>query len=225
MNAMKAGRPGAVPRAVLVVALLYAAVAACGESGPGDPAAVAPPKPSATSAAPCGDGTTEEGAGGAGPATEDEAGTPGPPTDQDAGSPGPPTDRDAGSPGPPTDGDAGSPGPPTDADPGTPGPPTDGTAPPCLPAGWFDMTRDFVDYYGKHLTKADDGMWPSVVAVRIRKQGAAEQAVVTVNFTPPAGDGGRVAEVFADWRHAEYGDKGALRVETRSGGLITEGSW
>ncbi|MGW2862651.1 hypothetical protein [Streptomyces sp. NPDC001205] len=203
MNAMKAGRPGAVPRAVLVVALLYAAVAACGESGPGDPAAVAPPKPSATSAAPCGDGRTEEGAGGAGPATEDEAGTPGPPTDQDAGSPGPPTD----------------------ADPGTPGPPTDGTAPPCLPAGWFDMTRDFVDYYGKHLTKADDGMWPSVVAVRIRKQGAAEQAVVTVNFTPPAGDGGRVAEVFADWRHAEYGDKGALRVETRSGGLITEGSW
>ncbi|MFI6050752.1 hypothetical protein ACIBCO_11770 [Streptomyces violascens] len=225
--------------AALAAALLCAAVTACGTARTGDPAAVAPaakPSASATSSAtaanPCGDGTTDEGpATGAGPATEDEAGTPGPPTDEDAGSPGPPTDQDTGNPGPPTDGDdsAGTPGPPTDAAPGTPGPPTDGTATPCLPAGWFDMTRDFVDYYSQHLTKADDGMWPSVVAVRIRKQGAAEEAVVTVNFSPPPGaddwEGRRVAEVFANWRRAAYDDKGKLRVETRSGRLITHATW
>ncbi|WP_159047908.1 hypothetical protein [Streptomyces sp. WM6378] len=226
-------RPSDMRGAVLVAALLCAAVTACGTARPGDPAAVAPAKPAAISANPCGDETTEttdttetteEGPStGAGPATEDEAGTPGPPTDEDTGSPGPPTDQDTGNPGPPTDGDdsAGTPGPPTDADPGT--------AKPCLPAGWFDMTRDFIDYYSKHLTKADDGMWPSVVAVRIRKQGAAEEAVVTVNFAPPPGtsdwEGRRVAEVFADWRHAAYDDTGRLRVETRSGRLITPASW
>ncbi|MFE3182619.1 hypothetical protein ACFXKR_17380 [Streptomyces violascens] len=225
--------------AALAAALLCAAVTACGTARPGDPAAVAPAArpatPSATSANPCGDettDTTEDGtSSGAGPATEDEAGTPGPPTDEDTGSPGPPTDQDTGNPGPPTDGDdhAGTPGPPTDADPGTPGPPTDGTATPCLPAGWFDMTRDFIGYYSQHLTKADDGMWPSIVAVRIRKQGAAEEAVVTVGFNPPPGagdwEGRRVAEVFADWRHAAYDDKGKLRVETRSGRLITDAAW
>ncbi|WP_438293250.1 hypothetical protein [Streptomyces sp. HUAS TT7] len=201
--------------AVLAAALLCAAVTACGTARPGDPEAVAPAAqpstPSAPSANPCGDettDTTEEGPStGAGPATEDEAGTPGPPTDQDTGTPGPPTD----------------------ADPGTPGPPTDGTAAPCLPAGWFDMTRDFIDYYSQHLTKADDGMWPSVVAVRIRKQGAAEEAVVTVNFSPPPGaddwEGRRVAEVFANWRHEAYGDKGRLSVETRSRRVITDATW
>ncbi|MFE9557968.1 hypothetical protein ACFYMW_03815 [Streptomyces sp. NPDC006692] len=90
------------------------------------------------------------------------------------------------------------------------------------------MTQEFVDYYRKHLTKADDGIWPSVAAVRIRKQGATEEAVVTVTFVPLGGsdsDGRRVAEVFADWRHAAYDDRGTLRVETRSGGRVTEGSW
>lgn len=238
-------RPSTMRGAVLAAALLCAAVTACEKAHPGDPTAVAPAKPAAASANPCAeDGTTEDGpsagAGpateeepstGAGPATEDEAGTPGPPTDEDTGNPGPPTDQDTGNPGPPTDGDggAGTPGPPTDADPGTPGLPTDGTAKPCLPAGWFDMTREFVDYYSQHLTKADDGMWPSVVAVRIRKQGAAEEAVVTINFNPAPGvadrEGRRMAEVFADWRHAAYNDKGKLRVETRSGGLVTDGTW
>ncbi|MEU6051480.1 hypothetical protein ABZ829_13745 [Streptomyces xanthochromogenes] len=218
MNAIGAtGVRSAVPRAALVAALLCAAVTGCGTARPGDPASVAPAaKPSATAGRACGGETT----------SADEA-----PTDADPGIPGPPTDADPGTPGPPTDADPGTPGPPTDADPGTPGPPTDGTAVPCLPAGWFDMTRDFVDYYSRHLTKADDGMWPSIVAVRVRKErhGGAERAVVTVNFAPPPGasdwQGRRVAEVFGDWRRAVYDDRGTLRVETRSGALITDGSW
>lgn len=68
-----------------------------------------------------------------------------------------------------------------------------------------------------------------MVAVRVRKQGAAEEAVVTINFHPAQGvadrEGRRMAEVFADWRHAAYDDKGKLRVETRSGGLVTDGTW
>ncbi|WP_167159117.1 hypothetical protein [Streptomyces sp. MBT27] len=229
MNAIGAtGVRSAVPRAALVAALLCAAVTGCGTARPGDPASVAPAaKPSATAGRACGGDTTSADEA----PTDADPGTPGPPTDADPGTPGPPTDADPGTPGPPTDADPGTPGPPTDADPGTPGPPTDGTAVPCLPAGWFDMTRDFVDYYSQHLTKADDGMWPSIVAVRVRKErhGGAERAVVTVNFAPPPGasdwQGCRVAEVFADWRHAVYDDRGTLRVETRSGGLITDGSW
>ncbi|MFG2721104.1 hypothetical protein ACGFW5_22825 [Streptomyces sp. NPDC048416] len=208
-----AAHPGTRRGVVVAVALLCTAVTACGTARPDDPAAVARPKASAgsTTGAGCGDRTTEEtGPSGAGPATEDEAGTPGAPTDEGAA---------AGDPGPPTDGDTAA---------GDPGPPTDGTAQPCLPAGWFDMTRGFTDYYAQHLTKADDGMWPLVRAVRIRKQAGAEEAVVTVNFEP-LGDGDwqgrRVAEVFGAWRLNEYGDKGTLRVETRSGGLIAEQSW
>ncbi|MEU9197601.1 hypothetical protein [Streptomyces hundungensis] len=246
---MNAQRQRRTKGAVWVTALLCAAATACGTARPGDPVAAAPAASSATAAAACGegmgrDGTTGDGAtrdgatrdapgdaGGAGPATEDETGTPGPPTDAEAGTPGPPTDADPGAPGPPTDADPGTPGPPTDADPGAPGAPTDadGGATACLPAGWFDMTRDFVDYYAGHRTKADDGMWPSVVAVRVHKAGGSERAVVTVNFAPPAGssdwEGRRVAEVFADWRHDTYDDKGALRVETRGGVLITAASW
>ncbi|MCX5381822.1 hypothetical protein [Streptomyces sp. NBC_00083] len=227
--------------AAVIAALLCATVAACGTARPGDsPAADAAKPATATSTTPgakCG-GDRTDGTDGTAPDmgtdVDTDAGDPGPPTDvdTDAGNPGPPTDADAGDPGPPTDGDggAGGPGAATDtgADAGSPGPATDGPARPCLPAGWFDMTQGFVDYYGQHLTKADDGMWPSVVAVRIRKQGGAEKAVVTVNFVPLGESdwqGRRVAEVFGDWRLNEYGDRGALRVETRSGGLITEQSW
>ncbi|MEU3369520.1 hypothetical protein ACFYM2_00465 [Streptomyces sp. NPDC006711] len=91
------------------------------------------------------------------------------------------------------------------------------------------MTRDFTDYYAHHLTKADDGMWPSVVAVRVRKHREAEEAVVTVAFDPPPGtsdwEGRRVAEVFADWRREVYDDRGTVRVETRGARLITASSW
>ncbi|MEU9100452.1 hypothetical protein [Streptomyces sp. NPDC048361] len=208
--------------AAVIAALLCATVAACGTARPGDSRAADPAKPAGlTSTGPAtGCGSTD----GTDRTTEDTA------VDTDAGNPGPPTDGDAGDPGPPTDGGggAGDPGPPTDSDTGAPGPATDGPARPCLPAGWFDMTQGFVDYYGRQLTKADDGMWPSVVAVRIRKQGGAEKAVVTVNFVPLGESdwqGRRVAEVFGDWRLNEYGDRGALRVETRSGELITEQSW
>ncbi|MFE0685442.1 hypothetical protein ACFW17_32210 [Streptomyces sp. NPDC058961] len=229
MNAIGArGVRSAVPRAALVAALLCAAVTGCGTARPGDPAAEAPAaKPSATAGRACGGDTTEAD----GTATESGPGNPGPLTDADPGVPGPPTDADPGVPGPPTDADPGVPGPPTDADPSTPGPPTDGTAMPCLPAGWFDLTRDFVDYYSRQLTKADDGMWPSIVGVRMRKErhGGAERAVVTVNFAVPPGgsdwQGRRVAEVFTDWRRAAYDDRGTLRVETRSGGRVVDGSW
>ncbi|MCT9093036.1 hypothetical protein N4G70_29835 [Streptomyces sp. ASQP_92] len=226
-------RPRRATGAVWATALLCAAMTACGTARPGDPAAAAPAATSATGAAACGDGTSTGGTtgdgttrgtagerGGAGPATEDETGTPGPPTDADPGTPGPPTDADPGTPGPPTDADPGTPGPPTDGD---------GGATHCLPVGWFDMTRDFVDYYARHRTKADDGMWPPVATVRVHKAGGTEQAVVTVTFDPPAGgsdwEGRRVAEVFADWRHETYDDKGTLRVRTRDGDLVTEASW
>ncbi|MET9362078.1 hypothetical protein ABZX93_14305 [Streptomyces sp. NPDC006632] len=111
---------------------------------------------------------------------------------------------------------------------GTPGAAADGPVSPCLAEGWSDMTRGFVDYYAQHLTKADDGMWPSVVAVRMHRQGGRGKAVVTVNFVP-LGSGGwqgrRVAEVFGDWRGGEYGDQGVLRVESPTGALITERPW
>lgn len=160
------------------------------------------------------DETTDDGPGTAEPPTDEI-------TDEGSGSAEPPTDEDTGAPGPPTDET-------TDDDAGDPGPPTEGTAPPCLPAGWFDMTQEFTDYYAKHLTKADDGMWPFLVAARLRQEGDSVKAVVTVNFIPSGGsdyEGRRIAEVFAAWRHETYGDKGKLRIETRSGGRVVEQSW
>ncbi|MEU1076893.1 MULTISPECIES: hypothetical protein [unclassified Streptomyces] len=168
---------------------------------------------------PAADGTTEDtttgdGAGSAQPSTDDT-------TDETSGSAEPPTDEDTGAPEPPTDET-------TDDDAGDAGPPTEGTAPPCLPAGWFDMTQEFTDYYAQHLTKADDGMWPFLVAARLRQEGDSVKALVTVNFIPSGADdfeGRRIAEVFAAWRHEAYGDKGKLRIETRSGGRVAEQSW
>ncbi|MFK8910609.1 hypothetical protein ACJA3G_26685, partial [Streptomyces sp. YS-3] len=160
------------------------------------------------------DAATGGGAGSSEPPTDET-------TDETSGAPEPPTDETTGAPEPPTDET-------TDDDAGDPGPPTEGTAPPCLPAGWFDMTQEFTDYYAQHLTKADDGRWPSVVAARLKQEGDSVSALVTVNFVPAAEDdydGRRIADVFAAWRHAAYGDRGKLRIETRSGGRVVERSW
>ncbi|WP_329399828.1 hypothetical protein [Streptomyces melanogenes] len=181
---------------------------------------------SAQATAPGIDETTDETSGpGVDETTDDGAGSSEPPTDEitdeGSGSAEPPTDEDTGTPGPPTDET-------TDDDAGDAGPPTEGTAPPCLPAGWFDMTQEFTDYYAKHLTKADDGMWPFLVAARLRQEGESVKALVTVNFIPSGGsdyEGRRIAEVFAAWRHEAYGDKGKLRIETRSGGEVVEQAW
>ncbi|MEU4349133.1 hypothetical protein [Streptomyces sp. NPDC023838] len=240
-------KPRKLRDAVTVAGLLCAALAGCGTESAGRPASP-PSSPSlAAEKVPCPpDETTEQGAGGpdettqdasgggVDETTDDPAGSSQPPTDDDpAGSSQPPTDDDpAGSSQPPTDEDTGTPGPPTDEttddDAGDPGPPTEGTAPPCLPAGWFDMTQDFADYYAKHLTKADDGMWPFLVAARLKQEGDSVRALVTVNFIPSGGDdfsGRRIAEVFAAWRREAYGDRGELRIETRSGGEVLERRW
>ncbi|MFF1480228.1 hypothetical protein ACFVYD_22185 [Streptomyces sp. NPDC058301] len=239
-------KPRKLRDAVAVAGLLCAALAGCGTESAGRPAS-SPSSPSlAAEKVPCPpDETTEQGAGGPDETTEDASGGDVDETTEDAsggdvdettddpaGSSQPPTDEDTGSPGPPTDEDTGSPGPPTDEttddDAGDPGPPTEGTAPPCLPAGWFDMTQDFADYYAKHLTKADDGMWPFLVAARLKQEGDSVRARVTVNFIPSGGDdysGRRIAEVFAAWRREAYGDRGELRIETRSGGEVLERRW
>lgn len=204
-------KPRNVPGAVLVAGLLCVALAGCGtEKAPGAAGEGRPSSSPSLAAAkqPCPpDETTDE-------TTDDGAGSAEPPTDET-------TDKGSGSAEPPT-------GETTDDDAGDAGPPTEGTAPPCLPAGWFDMTQEFTDYYAKHLTKADDGMWPFLVAARLRQEGDSVKALVTVNFIPSGADdyeGRRIAEVFAAWRHETYGDKGRLRIETRSGGRVVEQTW
>ncbi|WP_406343970.1 hypothetical protein [Streptomyces sp. NBC_00648] len=216
-------------RNVAVAGLLCAVLAGCGTEKAGSTAGEGRPSSPTSLAAekqPCPpDETTQDGSSGVDETTDDGAGSSEPPTDET-------TDEGSGSAEPPTDEDTGTPGPPTDEttddDAGDPGPPTEGTAPPCLPAGWFDMTQEFTDYYAKHLTKADDGMWPFLVAARLRQEGESVRALVTVNFIPSGGsdyEGRRIAEVFAAWRHEAYGDKGKLRIETRSGGEVVEQPW
>lgn len=222
-------KPRNVQGAVAVAGLLCAVLAGCGTEKAGSAAEgrAASPSSSAAAGQPCPpDETTEQGSGAPDETTDettDETSGPSPDetTADDDGTPEPPTDEDTGASQPPTDET-------TDDDAGDPGPPTEGTAPPCLPAGWFDMTQEFTDYYGKHLTKADDGMWPFLVAARLRQEGDSVRAIVTVNFIPSGGgdsDGRRIAAVFALWRHEAYGDKGKLRIETRSGGEVIEQAW
>ncbi|MFD9487185.1 hypothetical protein ACFWBX_25100 [Streptomyces sp. NPDC059991] len=225
-------KPRNVPGAVAVAGLLCAVLAGCGTEKAGSAAEgrAASPSSSAAAGQPCPpDETTERGSGAPDETTDETTDeTSGPSTDET-------TDDGDGTPEPPTDEDTGASQPPTDEttdettdDAGDPGPPTEGTDPPCLPAGWFDMTQEFTDYYGKHLTKADDGMWPFLVAARLRQEGDSVRAIVTVNFIPSGGDdweGRRIAAVFALWRHEAYGDKGKLRIETRSGGQVFEQAW
>ena len=127
-------------------------------------------------------------------------------------------------PGPPTDGDAGNPGPPTDAGRRESRPahrrrPRHSRAAhrrhaptPCLPAGLVRHDAGLRRLLPKHLTKADDGMWPSVVAVRDPQAGRGRGGRGDGHLRPAAGtsdwEGRRVAEVFADWRHAAYDDTG-----------------
>ncbi|WP_190088146.1 hypothetical protein [Streptomyces melanogenes] len=220
-------------RNVAVAGLLCAVLAGCGTENAGSAAGEGRPSSAPSLAAekqPCPpDETTQDGSSGGGvDETSEEASaqasaratdettdeTSGPGIDET-------TDDGAGSSEPPTDEI-------TDDDAGDAGPPTEGTAPPCLPAGWFDMTQEFTDYYAKHLTKADDGMWPFLVAARLKQEGESVRALVTVNFIPSGGsdyEGRRIAEVFAAWRHEAYGDKGKLRIETRSGGEVVEQRW
>ncbi|MFJ6793424.1 hypothetical protein [Streptomyces sp. NPDC091268] len=217
--------------------LLCAALAACGTTRADGAAGPAPAASTGTrSCAPDqGPGAppdvpTHEDTGTPGPPTDEDTGTPGPPTDQDTGTPGPPTDEDTGTPGPPTDQDTGTPDPPTDDEDGIPDPPpgegiTNGAGP-CGARGWFDMTRDFNAYYGKHRT-GEDAFMPEnpVRQARVRKAHGTAEAVVSFHTRAvgkgEAEDVRRVAAVFAAWRREVYGDKGSLTVQVYDRGLET----
>ncbi|MFD9790486.1 hypothetical protein ACFWXK_05985 [Streptomyces sp. NPDC059070] len=228
-------KPRTRPGAVVTAGLLCAVLAGCGTERAGTPSTDARPaaaKSGATGAVPCPpDETTEHGTGAGRPPvdeTTDEDPGAGPGTDETTDEdPGPGTDETSDETSDATTGGSGSAVDETTDDAGDPGPPTEGTGQPCLPAGWFDMTDEFVAYYSRHLTKADDGIWPAVAAARLRQNGDRVQALVTVTFIPGAStwEGERVAEVFAAWRREAYGDRGTVRVETRSGGFVTERPW
>ncbi|MGI5398266.1 hypothetical protein ACQEVG_02170 [Streptomyces sp. CA-135486] len=148
------------------------------------------------------------------------------PTDEDTGVPEETTDEETGEPQEPTDEDTGVPEETTEEDAGEqPDRTTDDTADdPCSSATWFVMTRDFRDYLAAHGTKADDGLAFDVV--KVRKVGAVSQAVVTVSYTADdTPSGRRVATAFAAWRHAVYGDRGTVRIESGGGLLITTEDW
>lgn len=167
--------------------------------------------------------------------TEEDTGTPNLPTEEDTGTPDIPTEEDTGTPDIPTEEDTGAPVIPTEEDTGAPEPPTDGgltgSAAPCaVVAGWYDMTRDFNDYYAGHRTEADHFMpQGSVKEVRIRKTAKTGEAWVTFS-TDSVGkglgeDARRVAEVFGAWRHEVYGDKGTVGVQTEEGAEIVTTAW
>ncbi|MEU3778827.1 hypothetical protein AB0F11_37620 [Streptomyces sp. NPDC032472] len=149
-----------------------------------------------------------------------------PPTEEQTGSAtgdaGPPTEEQTGSAGPPTDEETGPPDPPTDQDTGSPGP--------CVAAGWYDMTREFNAYFAGHRTESD-AMMPAGPAqeVRVRRAGGAGEAQVTFRTRSvgkgEAEDGRRVAEVFAAWRHAAYGDTGTVFVRSTEGREVATAPW
>ncbi|MEV6689612.1 hypothetical protein AB0N28_30550 [Streptomyces sp. NPDC051130] len=155
--------------------------------------------------------------------TEEETGTtPNVPTEEETGTtPNVPTEEETGTtPNVPTEEDTGGPpNPPTDQDDGTPGPPTDG-GPACqVVDGWYDMTRDFNEYYARHRTDEDTFMPAgSVSRVRIRKTARNTEAWITFS-TGAVGkgegeDARRVAAVFGAWRREVFGDRGTVGVRT-----------
>ncbi|MFD2120799.1 hypothetical protein ACFSNO_16050 [Streptomyces cirratus] len=156
------------------------------------------------------------------PTEEETATTPNIPTEEETGTtPNIPTEEETGrTPDIPTEEDtAGPPNPPTDQDGGTPGPPTDG-APACqVVDGWYDMTRDFNEYYARHRTEEDTFMPAgSVTQVRIRKTAHNTEAWITFS-TGAVGkgegeDARRVARVFGAWRQEVFGDRGTVGVRT-----------
>ncbi|MFK4224027.1 hypothetical protein [Streptomyces sp. NPDC019890] len=204
---------------VAVAGLCCAVLAGCGTqqaAGRTSEGAAAPPSVSSSAGPDC---TTDD-------TSDDEWDAPQVPTDEDTGVPEETTDEDTGEPQVPTDEDTGVPEETTDEDAGEqPDRTTDDTADdPCSSATWFVMTRDFRDHLAAHGTKADDGLAFDVV--KVRKVGAVNQAVVTVSYTADDTQSGhRVATAFAAWRHAAYGDRGTLRIETEGGRLITTEDW
>ncbi len=204
---------------VAVAGLWCAVLAGCGAQrvNGGDSGEAAAPAPLSSSAAP--DCTTDD-------TTDDQGDVPQVPTDEDTGVPEETTDEDAGEPQVPTDEDTGVPEETTDEDAGEqPDRTTDGAAGgSCPSATWFVMTRDFREHLAVHGTKADDGLAFDVV--KVRRVGAVNEAVVTVSYTADdTRSGHRVASAFAAWRHAVYGDRGTVRIETRGGAAVTTEDW
>ncbi|MEU6865452.1 hypothetical protein ABZ924_19650 [Streptomyces sp. NPDC046876] len=189
--------------------VLCGVLAACGTA----PRATGGPRTPPPVENTCGlDLTTDRSDGGnAGPPTEEETGSAGPPTEEQTGSADPPTDEETGPPDPPTDQDTGSPG-------------------PCVAAGWYDMTREFNAYFAGHRTESD-AMMPAGPAqeVRVRRAGGAGEARVTFRTRSvgkgEAEDGRRVAQVFAEWRRAAYGDSGTVVVRSTEGREVATTPW
>ncbi|MGW7098889.1 hypothetical protein [Streptomyces sp. NPDC054838] len=215
---MNARTTAAVARSVAAGALC-ALLAACGTHVAGRSAA----PPSAVPAPPtCAPNL---------PTEEETGGPPNPPTGEEtASTPNVPTeDETGGGPNVPTEEDTGPPNPPTDQDSAAPGPPTDG-APPCqVVDGWYDMTREFNEYYARHRTEEDTFMPAgSVTRVRIRKTAGANEAWITFS-TRAVGkgegeDARRVARLFGAWRQEVFGDRGTVGVRTEQDVKVTT-SW
>ncbi|MFC6985127.1 hypothetical protein [Streptomyces cirratus] len=217
---MKARTTTAAVGRSVVAGALCVLLAACGTRVAGTASPSADPAP--PTCAP--NLPTEEETGGPPnlPTEEETATTPNIPTEEETGTtPNIPTEEETGrTPDIPTEEDtAGPPNPPTDQDGGTPGPPTDG-APACqVVDGWYDMTRDFNEYYARHRTEEDTFMPAgSVTQVRIRKTAHNTEAWITFS-TGAVGkgegeDARRVARVFGAWRQEVFGDRGTVGVRT-----------
>ncbi|MEU6894211.1 hypothetical protein ABZ934_20870 [Streptomyces sp. NPDC046557] len=203
----------------VVVGALCALLAACGTHVAGRSAA--PPRgvPAPPTCAP--NLPTEEETGGAPnlPTEEETGGAPNLPTEEETG----------GAPNVPTEEDTGPPNPPTDQDDGASEPPTDSERPCQVVDGWYDMTRDFNDYYAHHRTDEDTFMPAgSVTRVRIRKTAGTNEAWITFS-TRAVGkgegeDARRVARVFGAWRQEVFGDRGTVGVRTEQDVKVTT-SW
>lgn len=227
---MNAKTTAALGRSVAAGALC-ALLAACGTHVAGRSAG----PPSGVSAPPtCApELPTEEETGGTPnvPTEEETGGAPNIPTEDETGTtPNVPTEEETGgAPNVPTEEETGAPNPPTDQDDGVAGPPTDGAQPCRVVDGWYDMTRDFNEYYARHRTD-EDTLMPagSVTRVRIRKTAGANEAWITFS-TGSVGkgegeDARRVARVFGDWRHEVFGDRGTVGVRTGQDVKVTT-SW